>query len=162
MTVYDLIAIGTGSAMTIVQPYLSIHPNARVAVIDKDPPGGICLTKGCIPTKMLIYPAELLRAIENAGDLGLTLHVKNVDFPGIMDRMRRSIRKDVEQIRKALTASPAVDYYYHAARFVGDYRMAVADTVITSKTILLCLGSRPSLPPSRGWMGSRTIPATAF
>ena len=51
---YDLIVIGTGSGMSMVAPYLESHPGAKIAVIDKDPPGGICLTKGCIPTKMLV------------------------------------------------------------------------------------------------------------
>jgi len=49
--------------MTVVQAYLEAHPGARVAVIDKDPPGGICPTKGCVPTKLLVYPAEMVRLI---------------------------------------------------------------------------------------------------
>ncbi len=43
---YDLIVIGTGSAMNIVDPMIRRDPGMRVAVIDKDEPGGICLTRG--------------------------------------------------------------------------------------------------------------------
>lgn len=49
MKEYDYIAIGTGSAMEIVSAIVQNNPDAKVAVIDKDQPGGICLTRGCIP-----------------------------------------------------------------------------------------------------------------
>ncbi|HML02988.1 MAG TPA: dihydrolipoyl dehydrogenase, partial [Candidatus Bathyarchaeia archaeon] len=57
MKEYDVIVIGTGSAMAIVYAMMQDKPDLRVAVIDKDEPGGICLTKGCIPSKILLYPA---------------------------------------------------------------------------------------------------------
>jgi dihydrolipoamide dehydrogenase len=57
---YDFIVIGTGSAMEIVNALIEDNPTMRAAVIDKDEPGGICLTRGCIPSKILIYPAELI------------------------------------------------------------------------------------------------------
>ena len=56
---YDLISIGTGSAMNIVGAMIQENPKAKIAVIDKDEPGGICLTRGCIPSKILLYPADL-------------------------------------------------------------------------------------------------------
>ncbi|HUI24179.1 MAG TPA: dihydrolipoamide dehydrogenase, partial [Nitrososphaerales archaeon] len=68
---YDLIVIGSGSAMNLVDPMLQQNPTMKIAVIDKDDPGGICLTRGCIPSKILLYPAELVRIIEEAGELGL-------------------------------------------------------------------------------------------
>ncbi len=43
MKEYDLIVIGSGSAMNIVEPMIQDNPNIRIAVIDKDEPGGICL-----------------------------------------------------------------------------------------------------------------------
>ena len=47
MKEYDLISIGTGSAIGIVEAMLNENPKAKVAVIDKDEPGGICLTRHC-------------------------------------------------------------------------------------------------------------------
>jgi len=61
MKEYNYIMIGTGSAMEIVSAIVEENPKAKVAVIDKDEPGGICLTCGCIPSKILLYPAELVR-----------------------------------------------------------------------------------------------------
>jgi len=51
---YDLIVIGTGSAMNYINPIIDSNPEIKIAVIDKDEPGGICLTKGCIPSKILL------------------------------------------------------------------------------------------------------------
>lgn len=150
MKTYDLITIGTGSAMTLVQPFLSMHPEARVAVIDRDPPGGICLNTGCIPTKMLVYPAALLRTIADAEALGLSIHVRSIDFEHIMERMRQSVRPDVASLREALSTHHNIDYYPHTARFTGDYRIDTNGTAMTSKRILLCLGSRPIVPSIDG------------
>ncbi len=46
---YDCIAIGTGSAMTVVEALLSSDQEMKVAVVDKDELGGLCLTRACIP-----------------------------------------------------------------------------------------------------------------
>jgi dihydrolipoamide dehydrogenase len=73
MKEYDLIVIGTGSAIGIVEGMLHVNPHVKVAVIDKDKPGGICLTRGCVQSKLLLYPAELVRTIEKAGTFGLTV-----------------------------------------------------------------------------------------
>src|ERR1700757_3863326 len=75
---YDLIIVGTGSAMNIVDPVIQENPNIRIAVIDKDEPGGICLTRGCIPSKILLYPAELVRKIEEARDLGIDTEIRKI------------------------------------------------------------------------------------
>ena len=46
---YDVIAIGTGSAVYVVDGMMQRNPNINVAVINKDEPGGICLQRSCIP-----------------------------------------------------------------------------------------------------------------
>ena len=61
---YDIIVIGSGSGGEIVESALS-HGN-RVAWIDKGPLGGTCLNNGCIPSKMLIYPADRVMEINEA------------------------------------------------------------------------------------------------
>ncbi len=71
MKEYDVIAIGTGSAMNFMENILQTDPDVKVAVIDKDDPGGICLTKGCIPPKILVYPAEVVRMLESARNVDL-------------------------------------------------------------------------------------------
>src|SRR5436190_7679099 len=71
MEEYDLIIIGSGSAMNFVDVLIRENPKIKIAVIDKDEPGGICLTRGCIPSKIMVYPAELVRTMEETDALGI-------------------------------------------------------------------------------------------
>ncbi|MFX0205635.1 MAG: dihydrolipoyl dehydrogenase [Candidatus Hodarchaeota archaeon] len=150
MKKYDLIVIGTGSAMNLVSPILQQNPSMKVAVIDKDEPGGICLTRGCIPTKILLYPAELVREIEHAKRLGINVEITDVNFSEIMTRMRSLIDEDIENIREGLSRSENIDYYPTVAEFVAPYELKVGDEIITSKMIFLCTGSKTIIPPIKG------------
>lgn len=150
MKEYDLISIGTGSAMNVVGAMIRENPKIKAAVIDKDDPGGICLTRGCIPSKLLLYPAELIRTIGRAGKFGLDVDITNVDFKRVMERMRTLIYKDINMIRQGLSNSKNIDYYHAVAKFVGPYKLKVDDEIITSKMIFLCTGSKPIIPPIKG------------
>ena len=150
MKEYDLIVIGSGSAMNIVDPMIQENPKIRIAVIDKDEPGGICLTRGCIPSKILLYPAELVRRAEEARELGVDASIKKIDFKKIMDRMRTLIYKDIDQIREGLSNSPNIDYYHSTAEFTAPYTMKVDGKEIKSKMIFLCIGSKTIIPPIKG------------
>jgi mycothione reductase len=150
MKEYDLISIGTGSAMNIVGVMIQKNPQVKVAVIDKDEPGGICLTRGCIPSKMLLYPAELVRTIGRAGELGINVNIRKIDFGGVMERMRTLIYKDINMIRQGLSHSENIDYYPAVAEFISPYTLKVGDETITSKMIFLCTGSKPIIPPIKG------------
>lgn len=150
MKEYDAIAVGTGSAMNILDAMMQRNPNIKIAVIDKDEPGGICLTRGCIPSKILLYPAELVRTMERANALGIDVQVKKVDFAKVMQRMRTLIGGEIGAIRRGLTESTNIDYYRAVAEFVSPYTLRVAGETITSKMILLCTGSKPIIPPIHG------------
>ena len=147
---YDLIVIGTGSAMNIVDPMIRRNPGMKVAVIDKDEPGGICLTRGCIPTKILMYPAELVREVEKAKRFGVHAEIKKVDFDFVMERMRSLIYRDINMIRNGLSHSKEIDYYNEVAEFIAPYTLKVGNNVIKSKKIFLCTGSKPYIPPIKG------------
>jgi dihydrolipoamide dehydrogenase len=147
---YDLIVIGTGSGMNYVNSIIDSNPKIKIAVIDKDEPGGICLTRGCIPSKLLLYPAELIRELETAPLFGIKLEIKDIDFRMIMERMRRNIGEDIEMIRQGLTEGTYLDYYPEPAEFISPYTLKVGEETLHSEMIFLCTGSRPAIPPVRG------------
>jgi len=147
---YDFIVIGSGSALEIVWILVQEQPNVRIAVIDKDEPGGICLTRGCIPSKILLYPAEIVRTVQRAREFGISVDLKKVDFQAVMQRMRTLIYEDIDNIRQGLTHSKNVDYFKDTAQFVGPYTLSVGGKTITSKIILLCTGSKPTIPAING------------
>ncbi len=151
MKKYDIIAIGTGSATSIVSAALTQNDDfPKVALIEKDIPGGICLTRGCIPSKMLLYPAELIAHTDNAKELGIDIHIKKVDFSYIMKRMRYHIGKEIDQIKQGFSNSPHIDFYNEAGTFIDEYTMRVGDEKIQADKFILCSGSRPTIPPIKG------------
>jgi dihydrolipoamide dehydrogenase len=150
MKEYDLISVGTGSGMELVEAMIQSKPDIKVAVIDKDAPGGICLTRGCIPSKLLIYPADLVRTVEKSRDFGIHTEIKRIDFEAIMERMRSIINRDINIIRNGLSSSKNIDFYTDQAEFTAPYTLKVGNETITSKMIFLSTGSRPSIPPVDG------------
>jgi dihydrolipoamide dehydrogenase len=147
---YDLIIVGTGSGMNYIGPMMDADPEMKVAVIDKDEPGGICLTRGCIPSKILLYPAELVTEIQKAQHFGIDVSIKNIDFSKIMERMRSKISSDIRSIEDNLRANPRIDYYKATAEFIEPYTLKAGKEVLKGKIIFLCTGSRPSIPSVKG------------
>ncbi len=150
MKEYDLIVMGTGSGANYLSSIIDRNPDIKIAVIDKDEPGGICLTRGCIPSKLLLYPAELVRTIETAGKFGIDVEVKNIDFNWVMERMRTIIFEDINMIRKGLSNNPNIDYYHEAARFIAPYTITAGNKIMKGRMIFLCTGSKPVIPDVRG------------
>ncbi|MDW7733064.1 MAG: dihydrolipoyl dehydrogenase [Methanolobus sp.] len=150
MKEYDLIVIGTGSGTNYIYPMMDANPDMTVAVIDKDEPGGICLTRGCIPSKMLLYPAELVRDINRSGTFGIYANIESIDFKAVTDRMRSAISGDIGEIKRSYSHNPRIDYYRDTAEFTGPYTMKVGNDEITAKMIFLSTGSKPMIPPVKG------------
>ncbi len=146
MKEYDLIVIGTGSGTNYIYPMLDADPHMRIAVIDKDEPGGICLTRGCIPSKMLLYPAELVRDIGTASSFGINVRIDSINFRAVMDRMRYAISEDIDNIRHSFSHNKRIDYYNAPASFVAPYTMQVGDEIISSRMLFLSTGSKPAIP----------------
>src|SRR3954465_2671878 len=80
---FDLIVVGTGSGNAIPEAL----GEWRVALVEKDVFGGTCLNRGCIPSKMFVYAADMAAAFGEAGRLGVHGHLDRVDWPSLVDRV---------------------------------------------------------------------------
>ena len=151
---YDVIAFGTGSSMNIVSALLerggARRRRPRIAVIENSMVGGICLTRGCIPSKMLLEVARNVRRILEAGKFGIRVSYQGVDFPAVMERVWRRIYEESKMIESSLKRHPLIDLYQTTGTFVGDYTVDVGGREIVGDTILLGLGSRPAIPKVPG------------
>ena len=153
MSKYDAIVIGTGSGMIIAERLLRDNPDSRVAVIDKDMAGGICLTKGCIPSKLIISPAEVLYDLENLSEF-IDAEVKGVYFRKIMERMRNKVDSESEMIEKSLKELDRMDYFKAPAKFISPHTLEVDGKEIRSEKIFIGSGSRPMVPKIDGLRNS--------
>ena len=148
MEKYDVVVIGSGCGMVVVEEALS-H-GLKVALVDNGPTGGTCLNTGCIPSKMLIYAADRIIEAQEAKKLGVVAEIKNIDFNFIMGRMRKNIAGYRDRMRKGLTEVENLDFYEGEAHFVQDYTLEVNSKTIAAKKICIASGSRVSVPPIKG------------
>lgn len=148
MKEYDVIVIGSGAGMLVVEGALS--QDLTVALVDRGPLGGTCLNLGCIPSKLLIYPADRIAAIQEAEKLGISAQVSHVDFAAIMDRMQRTVQEGQEQMRRGIRSTRNLDFYEAEAHFTGEYTLDVQGKRIKGERIFIACGARPAIPPIKG------------
>ena len=145
---YDVIVIGSGSGTLIADE--AVAHGLKVALVDKGPLGGTCLNLGCIPSKMLIYPADRIVEIQEAKKLGIEAEIRNIDFESVLERMRNSIRESQSHIRESIKQTENLDFYEGEGHFIGDYTLEVNGEEIKGEKIFIASGSRPFIPPIKG------------
>ena len=84
---YDIIVLGSGPGGYVTAIRAS-QLGFKVAVIEKETLGGVCLNWGCIPTKALLKSAQVFDYLKHASDYGLTVSSFDKDFPAVVQRSR--------------------------------------------------------------------------
>ncbi|MEM8526866.1 MAG: dihydrolipoyl dehydrogenase [Bacteroidota bacterium] len=84
---YDLIVIGSGPG-GYVAAIRAAQLGMKVAVVERESLGGICLNWGCIPTKALLKSAQVFNYIQHAEDYGIKVSKAEADFGGMVKRSR--------------------------------------------------------------------------
>lgn len=126
-----------------------------VAVVEKGRLGGTCLNRGCIPSKMLLYHADVLETIERAGKFHIDADVANVEFAEIVREVNEEVHSDADSIRDGLRSSPRHDLYEGEGRFIDDRTVEIVSgddegAQIHAETVLIAAGSRPAVPDIEG------------
>lgn len=145
---YDVLIIGSGGG-TKLRPAASL--GKRVAIIEKDDLGGTCLNRGCIPSKMLIYPSDLMRHMEQLPKHQIEPHANPVvDFAALTRRVTQTVHADSEGIAVGYGRNPNVDLYRGHGRFVSDKVVEVNGEQLSADRIYIATGSRPMIPDIEG------------
>ncbi len=144
---FDLCVIGSGSGNSIVDERFD---DLSVALIDSGERfGGTCLNAGCIPTKMFVYPADLVVEAGRAGRVGVTAEAR-ADWRAVRDRIFGRIDPISESGEEWRRSNRNLTLYREPARFTGERRLTVGDETITADRFVLAAGSRPWLPDLAG------------
>ncbi len=144
---FDLCIIGTGSGNSILGPEFN---DWDVAMVERGAFGGTCLNRGCIPSKMLIYPADLVELIRHTDRLGVKASVDSVRWTEIRDRTFGRIDPIAAGGRTYRLGLPNVTVFERDARFVGHKELQVGDETITADRFVLAAGARSHMPPIAG------------
>jgi mycothione reductase len=145
---FDVLVIGSGSGMLIAST--AVGSGLKTAVVENGAMGGTCLNRGCVPSKMLIYPADVVSTIKEAQRLGLNATVNSIDFQNIMSRMRTLVNSDSSAQANAVQATPGLTWFKETGKFISDYTMQVGDHAVTAERIFIVSGARSSIPPVKG------------
>ena len=147
MEKFDVIVIGAGAGENVVND--AITEGVKVALVEKGPLGGTCLNNGCIPSKMLIYPADVIRMAQDAKAVGVEATAKP-DFRFIMDRTRAFVHGEEQESEEQLAKVKSLTMFRETAEFTGDHTLIVGGRTITAPKIVIATGARPLVPPIPG------------
>ncbi|MBU1626952.1 dihydrolipoyl dehydrogenase [bacterium] len=149
---YDIAIIGGGPG-GYVAAIRGAQLGAKVALIEKDEVGGVCLNRGCIPTKALIASGEMLKNMTDSRKFGLKLEGEiKADFTEVMARKNKIVNVQVGGI-KSLLKSNNVDLIKAKAKFEGKNTLSLdvsgnnlPDQVEAEKIIIATGSESISLP----------------
>jgi len=147
----DLLIIGTGSGNSILTPGFE---GWRVGIVERDVFGGTCLNRGCIPSKMLVVPANRIVESAEAAPLGVDLELRATHWTAVRDRIFGRIDPIASGGREYRAGQPDVTLLQGDARFTGMHTVRVGAgpdaTEVVADRIVLAAGARPYLPPIPG------------
>lgn len=147
---YNLVVIGAGAG-GLVSAVAAATLGGKVALVEKNLLGGDCLNVGCVPSKALIRSARAYADVRDAGEFGVQVGAPvTVDFPTVMERMRRlrakiSSNDGVDGLRSA-----GVDVFLGEGLFHGPDSVVVGGQTLHFSRAIIATGARPAAPPIPG------------
>lgn len=159
---YDLAIIGSGPG-GYVGAIRAAQLGMKVAMVERDRLGGVCLNWGCIPTKALLRNAEILSLLRRAEEFGFSFDNLRVDFSVAVKRSERAaskLSKGVEYLMK----KNKVTVVRGEARLAGKGQIRVTtdgkETELQAARVMLATGTRPREIPGVAVDGKRVITST--
>jgi pyruvate/2-oxoglutarate dehydrogenase complex dihydrolipoamide dehydrogenase (E3) component len=146
---YNLVVIGGGTA-GLVTAAGAAALGARVALIERELLGGDCLNVGCVPSKALLRAARAAADVRRAGAYGVGAGEPVVDFPAVMERVRR-LRADLSAHDSAARFRDlGVDVFLGEGRFAGPDGVQVGSRLLRYRKAVIATGGRAAVPPIAG------------
>lgn len=151
MKKYDLVVLGSGPG-GYVAAIKAGQKNLKVAIIEKEAIGGVCLNWGCIPTKALLKSAKVYTEFMNAKDYGIIVEDKSMikpDWAAIIKRKDRIVKRLTGGV-KMLLEKNNVDIYTGVGKVLNKNEIQVNDDLLSTKHIIISTGASPMMPPIEG------------
>ena len=148
--IYDFICLGGGSA-GFNAARVAAGLGLKVAIVDGAKQlGGLCILRGCMPSKTLLYAAEVLHHAKHAGRFGLKVTGARADMKAVHSRKKRIIA-DFASYREQALKSGKFDLIRAQARFSDPHTLVLSNgKTIRGKHFLIGTGSKVSTPPLPG------------
>jgi pyruvate/2-oxoglutarate dehydrogenase complex dihydrolipoamide dehydrogenase (E3) component len=146
---YHLVVVGAGTA-GLVTAAGAAGLGAKVALIERELMGGDCLNIGCVPSKALLRSARAVAQVRDACQFGVVVpEGTRVDFPAVMERMRRLRAGLSPHDGAARFRDLGIDVFLGQGQFTGPDTIAVGDRMLRFRRAAICTGAhahRPDIP----------------
>lgn len=157
---FDLIVIGSGPG-GYVAAIRAAQLGLKVAIVERESLGGICLNWGCIPTKALLKSAQVFEYIQHAKDYGITVGTAIPDFNAMVSRSRGVASKMSKGVNFLLGKNKITVLNGHGS-LTADKKVNVKDekgttTAYTAKNIIIATGARARALPNLPIDGKKVI-----
>jgi len=149
-TEFDLAVLGAGSA-GFAAARLAAGNGLRTALLESGPEiGGLCILRGCMPTKALLHAADVRHTARRSAVWGLQPGEIPFDFEKVMAR-KDAVIADFAAYRREQLESGPFEFIRQSARFADATTLTLGDgSSLTSKHFIIATGSRVSDPPVPG------------
>jgi dihydrolipoamide dehydrogenase len=154
----DVAIIGAGTAGLAAYRAASAA-GARAVLVEGGAYGTTCARVGCMPSKLLIAPAEAAHALARFPGFGLELEGRvRVDGRAVMARVQRERDRFVGLVTRGVDKLPAADKVRGRARFIDDTTLAIDDRLtLKAGRVVIATGSSASFPPAWKALGPLLI-----
>ncbi len=139
MNSFDVAVIGGGSA-GYAAARTAHEAGAKVAIIDQGPLGGLCILRGCMPSKAILRSAEILSYMRRAKEFGLLDVLPQADLNAIMNR-KDSLVNEFAEYRIQQLRDNRFTLYESDASFVSPTELRVGDVNLTTSQTIIATGS---------------------
>jgi dihydrolipoamide dehydrogenase len=160
--IFDVTVIGSGPG-GYVAAIRAAQVGLKTAVVERDPTGcgGTCLLRGCIPTKAMLFTADLFEDFKNRKEFGITADNVGLDFPALMKRKDRIVTRLSKGIETYLFKKNKITLFKGQGRLEGPRAVVVAgeggEKRIETKNVVIATGSRPKAIPGIAMDGRSVI-----
>ena len=151
MKKYDFIIIGGGAA-GFAAAIRANELKAKTALVNTGLPlGGTCVNVGCVPSKALLYAAEVLQIAKHHGIPGINLEVKSFDFQKVIqDELALVDNLQKEKYESVLKDLEHIEHIEGRAKFISKNEIEVNGETLQAEKFIIVTGSTATIPPIKG------------
>ncbi|MDY6826101.1 MAG: dihydrolipoyl dehydrogenase [Bacillota bacterium] len=126
----------------------------KTAVVEKEDLGGVCLNRGCIPTKVLTHGAALYRRLQRADEFGFKLNNIEFSYARLQEKKKAVVDELVGHVAELLKRSK-VDFFAGTGKVLNPHRVVVGlneggEVELETENVILATGSEEIYPPTPG------------
>ncbi len=147
---YDLFVIGGGSGGVRAARVAAGEAGAKVALAEEDRYGGICVIRGCVPKKLMVFASEYSTMVDDAQAYGWDIQPGAFSWDRFKGKLHAELDR-LEGIYRKLLANSGVDSFDARAKLADAHTVELSDgRRFTAKHILIATGGWPTVPEFPG------------